>query len=89
MHVYKYMLVMRGDGGCAAPFLTNLPPPPCAKMVEREVTREEYEAVFETIRALIEKIEHDPRLRYNGFELKQELREVVRSLIKIEKLLFT
>ncbi|RZN34445.1 MAG: hypothetical protein EFT35_09415 [Methanophagales archaeon ANME-1-THS] len=54
-----------------------------------EVTREEYEAVFETIRELIEKIEKDPRLGYNGFELKQELRDVVRSLIKIEKKLLT
>jgi predicted nucleotide-binding protein (sugar kinase/HSP70/actin superfamily) len=54
-----------------------------------EVTREEYEEVFKTIRQLIEKIEKDQRLGYKGFELKQELREVVRSLIKIEKKIFT
>lgn len=55
----------------------------------KEVTREEYEEVFKNIRQLVEKIEKDPRLGYKGFELKQELREVVRSLIKIEKKLFT
>ena len=49
------------------------------------MSREEYEKGFKCIRDLIEKIEHDPRLGWEGFEAKQELREVVRTLLKVER----
>lgn len=54
----------------------------------KEVSKEEYQKVFRQIRRLIAMIEHDPRLRWEGFELKQQVRECVRTLVKVEKELF-
>lgn len=50
-----------------------------------EVSSKEYEELFQCVREIIDKIEHDPRLRWEGFEMKQQLREVVRTLLNIEK----
>jgi len=33
-------------------------------------------------------IENDPRLDYKGFELKQKLREIARTLVQVEKELY-
>ena len=49
------------------------------------VKKGEYDELFRNIRRLIEKIEQDPRMGFEGFEMKQELREVVRTLLRIEK----
>lgn len=58
----------------------------------KEVTKEEYEKLFENIfkdiRDLIEAIEYDPDIKYEGLIIKQELREIVRSLTKIENKLY-
>ena len=54
-------------------------------MKYQEVSPEEYEELFEKIRTLIEKIEHDPRLGYEGFVWKQEIREAARIFVKVKK----
>jgi hemerythrin superfamily protein len=54
----------------------------------REVSQEEYQEAFRKIREIISLIENDPRLGYKGFELKQKLREVVRTLVEVEKELY-
>ena len=57
----------------------------------KEVAPEEYkktfQRIFQNIKKLIEMIENDSKIGYEGFNLKQELREVVRSLTKIEEAL--
>ncbi|MCK4520891.1 hypothetical protein KAT95_03505 [Candidatus Parcubacteria bacterium] len=66
-------------------------------MIWREVTKEEYEEAFQRIyqdvRDLIEKIEHDPDLDYEkGFiEWKQEIirYQILHPLAKIEDVLNT
>jgi hypothetical protein len=54
----------------------------------KEVSQEEYQEVFRRIRQLIEMIEHDPRLGWEGFELKQKIREICRVLVEVEKELY-
>jgi hypothetical protein len=52
----------------------------------REVSQQEYQEAFHTLRRIISLIEHDPRISgEKGFELKQELREAARTLVKVEK----
>jgi len=52
----------------------------------REVSQQEYQEAFRLLRRIISLIEHDPRLSGNkGFELKQQLREVARTLVKVER----
>jgi predicted RNA-binding protein associated with RNAse of E/G family len=52
----------------------------------REVSQQEYQEAFRTLRRIISLIEHDPRISgVKGFELKQQLREVARTLVKVEK----
>ena len=52
-----------------------------------EVTSEDYKELFMCLRNIIDKIEHDPRLGWEGFEMKQQLREVARILLSIENAL--
>jgi hypothetical protein len=58
----------------------------------REVSQEEYQEAFrrlrQIIRQIISLIENDPRLDYKGFELKQKLREIARTLVQVEKELY-
>jgi len=54
----------------------------------REVKQEEYQEAFRRLREIIEMIESDPRIGYEGFEIKQKLREVARTLVAIEKELY-
>ena len=54
----------------------------------REVSQEEYQEAFRQLRRIITMIEHDPRIGYKGFELKQQLREIARTLVRIEKELY-
>jgi hypothetical protein len=54
----------------------------------REVSQEEYQEAFRRLRRIIEMIEHDPRINYKGFELKQQLREVARTLVRVERELY-
>jgi len=54
----------------------------------REVSQEEYQEAFRRLRQIISLIENDPRLNYKGFELKQKLREMVRTLVQVEKELY-
>jgi hemerythrin superfamily protein len=54
----------------------------------REVSREEYQEAFRRLRQIISLIENDPRLDYKGFELKQKLREIARTLVQVEKELY-
>ena len=54
----------------------------------REVSQEEYQEAFRRLRQIISLIENDPRLDYKGFELKQKLREMVRTLVQVEKELY-
>jgi hypothetical protein len=54
----------------------------------KEVTQEEYQKVFHKIRELIELIENDPRLGWKGFELKQRIRELCRTLLEVENELY-
>jgi len=53
-----------------------------------EVSQKEYQEVFHRIRQLIEMIEHDPRLGWKGFELKQKIRDACRTFIEVEKELY-
>ena len=54
----------------------------------REVSQEEYQEAFRRLRQIINLIENDPRLDYKGFELKQKLREIARTLVQVEKELY-
>jgi len=54
----------------------------------REVSQEEYQEAFRQLRRIISMIEHDPRIGYKGFELKQQLREIARTFVRIEKELY-
>jgi len=55
----------------------------------REVSQQEYQEAFRLLRRIISLIEHDPRISgERGFELKQQLREVARTLVKVEKELY-
>ena len=52
----------------------------------REVSQLEYQEAFRLLRRIISLIEHDPRLSGSkGFDLKQQLREVARTLVRVEK----
>jgi hypothetical protein len=53
-----------------------------------EVSQEEYQEVYRRIRKLIEMIEHDPRLRWIGFEIIQKIRDLCRVLVEVEKELY-
>jgi hypothetical protein len=56
------------------------------KLKWREVSQQEYQEAFRLLRQIINLIEHDPRISGSrGFELKQELREVARTLVRVEK----
>ncbi len=61
-------------------------------MPQRVVRKCEYDDEFQClskhIRQLMELIEKDSEINYEGFQLKQALREIVRELIKIKKELY-
>lgn len=53
-----------------------------------EISQSEYQEIFRKIRQLIEMIEHDPRLGWKGFELKQKIRETCRVFLEVERELY-